>query len=162
MKILPEEIKQRYNIFDDSWSEIGAQINGFGNGTILGTINEELALREELITRTNNFVMNELADGPLFSLEAYHSQLAKKRESNKEIAEYNHEKTCERYAKNLARIQKEKDKQYCIPKCPVCGSTNVNRITVGSRAVKTVAFGVIGAIDDAGKTYKCGNCGSKF
>ena len=27
---------------------------------------------------------------------------------------------------------------------------------------KTAAFGVVGAIDDAGKTYKCGNCGSKF
>lgn len=46
--------------------------------------------------------------------------------------------------------------------CPNCGSTNIKKITIGSRTVKTVAFGVIGAVDDAGKTYKCGNCGNKF
>lgn len=49
-----------------------------------------------------------------------------------------------------------------VVKCPICRSTNINKITVGSRAVKTAAFGVVGAVDDAGKTYKCGNCGSKF
>jgi hypothetical protein len=49
-----------------------------------------------------------------------------------------------------------------VPKCPTCGSVNIKKITLGSRAVKTAVFGVIGAVDDAGKTYKCGNCGSKF
>lgn len=48
------------------------------------------------------------------------------------------------------------------PKCPICGSTNINKITLGSRAVKTAVFGIVGTVDDAGKTYKCGNCGSKF
>lgn len=48
------------------------------------------------------------------------------------------------------------------PKCPICGSTNINKITIGSRAMKTAIFGVVGAIDDAGKTYQCKNCGSKF
>ena len=49
-----------------------------------------------------------------------------------------------------------------LAKCPICGSTNVNKITIGSRAAKTAVFGVLGAVDDAGKTYKCGNCGSRF
>ena len=49
-----------------------------------------------------------------------------------------------------------------VPKCPVCGSTSLKKITLTTRAVKTAAFGTIGAIDDAGKTYKCENCGSKF
>lgn len=31
-----------------------------------------------------------------------------------------------------------------------------------TRVVKTAIFGVAGAVDDAGKTYKCDNCGSKF
>lgn len=48
------------------------------------------------------------------------------------------------------------------PKCPICGSANIKKITIGIRAVKTAAFGVYGAVDDAGKTYKCNNCGSKF
>lgn len=55
-----------------------------------------------------------------------------------------------------------KEKINNIPKCPICGSTNINKITVGSRAFKTAVFGVVGAVDDAGKMYKCGNCGSKF
>ena len=55
-----------------------------------------------------------------------------------------------------------KEKIINIPKCPICGSTNINKITISSRAVKTAVFGVVGAVDDAGKTYKCGNCGSKF
>lgn len=49
-----------------------------------------------------------------------------------------------------------------VPRCPICNSTNIKKITLSTRAVKTAAFGVVGAVDDAGKTYKCGNCGSKF
>lgn len=49
-----------------------------------------------------------------------------------------------------------------IPKCPTCGSTDLTKITTGTKVAKTVAFGVIGAISDAGKTWKCNNCGSKF
>ncbi|MCI8765016.1 MAG: hypothetical protein HFG58_10660 [Lachnospiraceae bacterium] len=162
MKILSEEMKQKYNIFNDSWAKIGSQLNGFANNTIIGTINEELALREELISRTNNFVMNELADNPIFSLEAYNIQIEKKRETNKERAEFHHQQSRKQQAKNLAKMQQEKDKQNCIPKCPICGSTNINKITIGNRAVKTAVFGVVGAVDDAGKTYKCNNCGSKF
>lgn len=33
---------------------------------------------------------------------------------------------------------------------------------MNTRTVKTAVFGVVGAVDDAGRTYKCGNCGSKF
>ncbi len=68
----------------------------------------------------------------------------------------------ERYTKHLAAMQKEKDRQNCIPRCPICGSSNIQKITIGTRAVKTAAFGVVGAVDDAGKTYKCRNCDSKF
>lgn len=162
MKILPEEMKQKYNIFNHSWSEIGSQLNGFANHSIIGTINQELALREELISRTNNFVMNELANSPIFSIEMYKTRIDKKRQQNKEQAEFHYTQSLERQAKNLAQMQKEKDKQNCIPRCPICGSANINKISIGSRAVKTAAFGVIGGVDDAGKTYKCGNCGSKF
>lgn len=56
----------------------------------------------------------------------------------------------------------KKEKIEYIPKCPICGSTNINKITLISKMIKTNAFGTIGAIDDAGKTYRCGNCGSKF
>lgn len=160
MKILPEEIKQKYNIFNDSWSEIGTQINGFGNNTIIGTIDEELALREELISRTNNFVLNELANSSIFSLEAYNLQVTKKRETNKELAEFNHKQSCERLAKNLARMQKEKDKQNCIPKCPTCGSTNVVKISLAQKAVGGAMVGLYSS--DIRNTMHCKNCGAKW
>ncbi len=160
MKILPEEIKQKYNIFNESWSKIGAQINGFANNTIIGTINEELALREELISRTNNFVMNELADSPMFSLEAYNNQVEKKRKMGKEFAEFHYKQSCEKFAKNIAQIQKEKDKQNCIPKCPTCGSTNVVKISLGKKAVGGALVGLYSS--DIRNTMHCKNCGAKW
>lgn len=49
-----------------------------------------------------------------------------------------------------------------FPTCPICGSTNIKKITMTTRAAKTATFGIAGAVDDAGKIYKCDNCGSKF
>lgn len=49
-----------------------------------------------------------------------------------------------------------------VPRCPICNSRDIKRITLSKRAVKTVAFGIIGTIDDAGKSCQCNNCKSKF
>lgn len=56
-------------------------------------------------------------------------------------------------------ILKEKNR---VPKCPICGSTNLSKITLTKRAVKTGLFGFLGAVDDAGKTWQCNECKSKF
>lgn len=160
LKILSEEMKEKYNIFNDSWSEIGLQLNRFANQSVIGTINEEIALEEELISRTNNFVMNEIANNPIFSIEAYNVQIEKKRKSNKEQAEFHHKQSCEQQAKNFVQIQKEQDKQNCVPTCPICGSTNVNKISMTSRVVSTGLLGL--ASSKIGKTYKCNNCGSTW
>ncbi len=141
MKLLPEELKYKYHIFVEDWAQ---------------TSDEEELLRKE------NFVMGELKNNPLFSMEDYQKQVQKKIQINQRLNDYEKRKLLEQQAKNLARIRKEKDKQDCIPKCPICGSTNINKITLGNRAVKTAVFGVVGAVDDAGKTYRCDNCGSKF
>lgn len=141
MKLLPEELKYKYHIFVEDWAQTSD---------------------EEKLSRKENFVMGELKNNPLFSMEDYQKQVQKEIQLNQRLNDYEKRKSLEQQSKNLARIQKEKDKQNCIPKCPICGSTNINKITVGSRAVKTAVFGVVGAVDDAGKTYKCDNCGSKF
>lgn len=85
------------------------------------------------------------------------------------MQEFNQQKEAEHAklkAQQEAKLRQIKtqalDKTNCIPKCPICGSTNINKITLTTRAVKTAAFGVAGAVDDAGKTWKCGNCGSRF
>lgn len=46
--------------------------------------------------------------------------------------------------------------------CPYCKSTTVSKITNTKKAIKIGLFGIFGAMDDAGKTWKCNNCGSKW
>ena len=75
-----------------------------------------------------------------------------------DIIEYNLKMSQFRTQVNQQKQQRESN----TLKCPICGSANIKKITLGSRAVKTAVFGVIGAVDDAGKTYKCDNCESKF
>ncbi len=148
MKVLPEEIKQKYNIFTKDWSKLYSELH------MLNTTGEAKRKIEELLSRTNNFVMNEVANNSLFSIEDYKKQVENDKQGYYETVEYHKNQILERQAKNLARMQKEKDKQDCIPRCPICGSANINKIALGSRAVKTAVFGVVGAVDDAGKLLK--------
>lgn len=47
------------------------------------------------------------------------------------------------------------------PKCPVCSSTNIHKISLTNKAASTIAFGVLAA-GHVSKTYKCDTCGAKF
>ncbi|MGD0886040.1 MAG: hypothetical protein ABSA46_14425 [Thermodesulfovibrionales bacterium] len=44
-----------------------------------------------------------------------------------------------------------------IPRCPTCGSTNVERISLRSKAGKVLLVGVF-AIGRVAKSFKCNNC----
>ena len=55
---------------------------------------------------------------------------------------------------------KKTSSQSNIPKCPTCGSTNIEKISGIKRWVTTGLFGV--ASGDLGKTMVCRNCGFKF
>lgn len=44
------------------------------------------------------------------------------------------------------------------PKCPICQSTNLSKISVTKKIAKIMAFGM----RDTGKTWKCNNCGSEW
>lgn len=57
---------------------------------------------------------------------------------------------------------KNNNQQVNIPKCPICQSTSLSKISAVKKATKISLFGVYGAVDDAGKTYKCNNCGSEW
>lgn len=48
-----------------------------------------------------------------------------------------------------------------VPKCPICGSTSINKISMTNKAASTIAFGIF-AVGHVSKTYKCSNCKSKF
>lgn len=48
-----------------------------------------------------------------------------------------------------------------IPKCPICGSSNLEKISTVTKATKIGFFGIFG-MGDLSKTWKCKNCGSRF
>lgn len=90
------------------------------------------------------------------------------------------EKILEEYAKNSPEFdeelankrEEEEDKaihgrgtpvntqQKNVPKCPTCGSTNVNKISTTKKAAGFLTFGVFSS--NLGKTMECKNCGYKW
>lgn len=48
-----------------------------------------------------------------------------------------------------------------VPKCPTCGSTNVEKISGASKVGKVALFGIFAA-SSIGKTFYCKNCGYKW
>ena len=47
-----------------------------------------------------------------------------------------------------------------VPHCPTCGSENVTKISLGSKAVGGAMFGIFSS--NIRKSYKCNNCGYKW
>lgn len=47
-----------------------------------------------------------------------------------------------------------------IPKCPTCGSTNIQKISVGKKAFGGAVFGIFSS--DIRNTMHCKNCGYKW
>lgn len=48
-----------------------------------------------------------------------------------------------------------------LPKCPICSSTKIHKISMTNKAASVVALGVLAA-GHISKTYKCETCGAKF
>lgn len=48
-----------------------------------------------------------------------------------------------------------------LPKCPICSSTKIHKISMTNKAASIVTFGIFSA-GHVSKTYKCDICGSKF
>lgn len=136
MKILPEDIKYKYHIFVEDWSK---------------------ASDEEKLRRKEEFVMNELANNSLFSIEECNKQVEKEIALNKELEEWHKQQSRKRQAKNLERMQKKN----ISVSCPYCKSTNTSKITVTSKAVHTAAFGVY-SMSRNSKQWHCNKCGSDF
>lgn len=47
-----------------------------------------------------------------------------------------------------------------IPKCPICGSTNIEKLSFTKKVISIGGLGILS--NKIGKTWKCNNCGSKF
>lgn len=55
--------------------------------------------------------------------------------------------------KKNVQVQREEDNR---PKCPTCGSTNIQKIGIGERIGSVMMFGLLSK--KINKTFKCNNC----
>ena len=84
---------------------------------------------------------------PLFDEELYNKRIAL-------------EKSQQEATLNQMRMEKQQAQRANVPKCPTCGSTNVERI---STAQKAFGFALVGLFSsNLGKTMHCRNCGYKW
>lgn len=84
---------------------------------------------------------------PLFDEELYNKRIAL-------------EKSQQQATLNQMRMEKQQAQRANVPKCPTCGSTNVERI---STAQKAFGFALVGLFSsNLGKTMHCKNCGYKW
>lgn len=71
-----------------------------------------------------------------------------------------HERGKRDYEREHNIISQQQQQQTCTPKCPTCGSTNIQKISGTKRWLSTGLFGL--ASSDVGKTMVCKNCGYKW
>lgn len=78
-----------------------------------------------------------------------------------EIAKHNSIESLPHQSRHPSPRKISIDSNENIPKCPICGSTSLSKITNAHKASKILMFGIFG-MGDNGKTWRCNNCGSKF
>ena len=84
---------------------------------------------------------------PLFDEDLYNKRIALEKKQE-EISSYR------------LRMEKKQAHRANVPKCPTCGSTNVEKI---STAQKAFGFALVGLFSsNLGKTMHCRNCGYKW
>lgn len=84
---------------------------------------------------------------PLFDEELYNLRVGKEKRQREATL-------------NQMRMEKQQAQRANVPKCPTCGSTNVERI---STAQKAFGFALVGLFSsNLGKTMHCRNCGYKW
>lgn len=70
------------------------------------------------------------------------------------------QKRTEEIERELVYGEPQMNKPVNAPKCPTCGSTNVQKIGTVERGVSVAAFGLFSG--KLGKTMKCNHCGYKW
>lgn len=63
--------------------------------------------------------------------------------------------------KPVAVVESKKEVLDNLPKCPTCSSTNIQKISGGSKAMKVALFGIFAA-GAVSKTFKCNKCGYQW
>lgn len=128
MKLLPENMKYKYHIFVEDWTKIS---------------------NDEIIQRKENFVMSELNNNPLFSIEEYNKQINRQIETNRQIDKYHEQQKIDSQTKSNPVVE-----------CPYCHSTNTKKISGVERVASIATLGIFSK--KINKSFKCNNCGGTF
>lgn len=63
-------------------------------------------------------------------------------------------------AEKLEKRFQNESNNICIPKCPTCGSTNIEKISFAKKAISIGGLGILS--NKIGKQWHCNNCKSDF
>ena len=110
-------MKQKYNIFNESWSKLWTEYyNAY-------PYDEIMKLMDEMIARKKAFAMNELVSNPLFSMEEYEKQIQKEHEEFRKMAKSRdkeiREANLKLMDKNLKRMGRSPIPSSGTPRCPI-------------------------------------------
>lgn len=130
-----------------------------GNVTLIETKNEKCNCCDTNLLLTP-YTMNEYLFGNSIDVDIDKKIFDEYIKDNPQFDEnlYIQRKNKERF---LQKVSADKQREANKPKCPICQSTNLSKISTTHKAGKIALFGIFGA-GDIGKTWKCNNCGSKF
>ncbi len=70
------------------------------------------------------------------------------------------DKLLEQWSNDWQKIKATQQEQSYIPKCPTCGSPNIEKISLTSKAIGGALFGLFSS--NVRKTMHCKNCGYKW
>ena len=122
---------------------------------------EILAAQQKFNEEYREFFNSVVVNNPNYNPE-FHEKVFKHikwelKELKKE--QEKHEKLHEEYKKKR-EAEKAYEATHPKPKCPTCGSTNVEKISTANRMVSVGMLGL--ASDKIGKQFCCKNCGYKW
>lgn len=112
-----------------------------------------MSVAREMYGHENEYmevILEEIKQNPLFSEKKYRATKQKLKEENDALLK---QKSNEYFQSKSVTSQN-------VPKCPTCGSTNVEKISTLSKAAGAYTFGLLSKT--ARSQFKCKNCGYKW
>lgn len=107
---------------------------------------------QEMSQRVDQFIEEVIKPNPEFDPDLY----ARK----DEIIKQKQEQEMNEFRRQTGGASWVDDKIGNKPKCPTCGSTNIEKISVSKKAFGGMMFGLFSS--DVRNTMHCKNCGSKW
>lgn len=119
-------------------------------------------ISQELTEKRHQYIINEYEQHKKECDEKSHSEItAYQNKYLSFVEEAQNQGIFRSRAEDIASYAMQHE-MYSLPHCPNCGSVDANKISTGTKVAKTAAFGVYGAMSDAGMTWKCNKCGCKW